>query len=78
MEKMAGRILKAEEVKLQGQYYLDAGGAPQNSASVSKTVSGTPQVRIVENNADYAIVEITCQCGDKTQVRCDYGGTKTK
>ena len=78
MEKTAGRILKAEEVNLQGQYHFDAGGTSQNPANASKTVSRAPQVRIVENNPEYAIVEITCSCGVKTQVQCDYGNTKTK
>ncbi len=78
MEKMTSRILKAEQVKLQGQYHVDAGVRLQNSAGASKTVAGAPQARIVENNADYAIVEITCRCGGKTRVRCDYSHTKTK
>jgi hypothetical protein len=78
MEKTAGRILKAEEVKLQGQYHLDIAQVSQNPAAGSKIVSGTPRVRIVENSADYAIMEITCSCGTITQVRCEYGDMKTK
>lgn len=72
MEKTAGGVLKAEEVKLQGQYHFDVGGASQDAGGVSKPVSGGPQVRIVENNGEYAVMEITCACGTKTQVRCDY------
>jgi len=78
MEKAAGRILKAEAVKLQGHYRCDVGATPQQSVGAGKPVSAVPQVRIVENTAEYAIVEMTCQCGVKTQVRCEYGDTKPK
>ena len=79
MEKAAGRILKAEAVKLQGHSRCDVGGAsPQQSVSADKPVSAAPQVRIVENTAEYAIVEMTCRCGVKTQVRCEYGQPKPK
>jgi hypothetical protein len=78
MEKMAGRILKAEEVKLQGQYHLDIAQASQNPAAGSKIVSGISQVQIVENSDDYAVMKITCSCGTKTHVRCEYSDTKTK
>lgn len=77
MEKTAGRILKAEEVKLQGQYHLDIAQPSRNSAGTGKVVSGVPQVRIVENGAGYAVLEITCRCGTKTHVRCEYSDTKT-
>ena len=74
MEKTAGRILKAEKVKLQGQYHLDIA---QTSPNTKAVISRAPQARIVENSADYAVLEITCGCGTKTHVRCDYSDTKT-
>ena len=78
MEKTATRILKADEVKLQGQYHLDLGQSPQAVTGVKKPVSAAAQVRIVENNADYAVVEVICKCGTKTQIRCDYRETETE
>ena len=72
MEKTAGRVLKANEVRLQGQYQLNVTQAAQSSVAAPKAISGTPQVRIVENNADHAVMEIICGCGMKTHIRCDY------
>ena len=74
MEKTADRILKAEQVKFQGQYHLDIAHSSQNAKA---GISGVPRARIVENSADYAVLEITCGCGAKTHVRCDYSDTKT-
>jgi len=72
MEKTTGRILKSDKVQLQGQYHLNIAQDSQRPALAGRTVSGIPQVRIVENNADYAVLEITCSCGTKTHARCDY------
>ena len=72
MPKLAGRILKANDIKLEGQFHLDvvqprAGLQKNNSAILS-----TPQVRITETQSDFAVIEVTCCCGSKTYVRCDY------
>ena len=72
MEKTAGRILKANEVKLQGQYHLNVTPTAQSPAIASRAIAGAPQVRIVENNADHAVIEITCPCGTQSHIRCDY------
>ena len=72
MEKTMGRVLKADEVKLQGQYHLNITPASQQPAIAGQATSGSPQVRLVESNADYAVMEITCSCGAKTHVRCEY------
>lgn len=31
------------------------------------------QARIVESNSDYVILEITCGCGQKSFIQCNYG-----
>jgi hypothetical protein len=36
-----------------------------------------PQARIVENHPKFADIEITCSCGTKTYVRCEYIDTQT-
>ena len=74
MDKPSGRILKANDVRIQGCFHLDVGQPVQKSGNVVKTAS--PQVCIVETNADYAIIEITCNCGTKTRIRCEYGDNK--
>lgn len=76
MPRTSGRILKAEDVELEGQYLLDiaqlkcAAGEPKKHIAASVT----PQVRIVETHPEYAVMEVTCSCGTKMSVRCEYAG----
>ena len=72
MVNTTGRILKANQVKLQGQCRLDIGHSSPTPAPKPRPALAAPQVRIVENNDQYAVMEITCSCGTKTHVRCDY------
>ena len=78
MTRTSGRILKSEHVQLEGQYRLDvsqagfskAGVLPAGAASVPK------QARIIESHPQYAIIEVTCSCGGKTLLRCEYAGAQ--
>ncbi len=74
MIRTSGRILKSEDVKLEGQYRLDvgqAGSLPAETDSVPK------QARILENHPEYAVIEVTCSCGTKMVLRCEYTGAQT-
>ncbi len=78
MPKTAGHILKSDEVKLEGQFRLDVaqvqsqtGGPKEQSPALAD-----PQVRIVENHPEFADIEITCSCGIKTHLKCEYAGTQ--
>lgn len=76
MQKTAGHILKSEEVRFEGRVQL---GAPQPGSNLAKNKSAAPamqQVRIVENNPEYAVVEVICRCGTKTYIRCDYSSAE--
>jgi hypothetical protein len=33
-------------------------------------------VRIAESNSEFAVLEITCSCGSKINVRCEYANSK--
>jgi hypothetical protein len=76
MHKTTAHILKSEEVKLEGRVQL---GAPQPGSNLAGTRSGSAvqQARIVENNSEYAVIEVTCCCGTKTYVKCEYDRAKT-
>ncbi len=78
MPKTAGHILKSDEVKLEGRFRLDvaqvqsqAGGTKEQTPALK-----APQVRIVENHPEFADIEITCACGIKTHLKCQYIGTQ--
>jgi hypothetical protein len=32
----------------------------------------------VERKSEFSVIEITCSCGEKMKLRCEYAGTKTQ
>lgn len=76
MDQPLGRVLKAEDVQLQGTYHLTYGQSGGVPAAAANTVAG-PQVRMLEQHADYAVIEVTCACGTTSRVRCEYRDTQT-
>ena len=75
MPKLAGRILKANDIKLEGQFHLDVEQTRAELQKDNSAILSTPQVRITETQSDYAVIEVTCCCGSKTYVRCDYANS---
>jgi len=71
MERKTGNVLKSSEVELQGSFHLDIGPVPA-SPQQTNGAPATPQVHIVENHPDFAVLEITCSCGTKSHIRCEY------
>jgi hypothetical protein len=73
MIKATARILRADSVKVQGRLSLDLTDAHAHLPRAGSATSVQPQVRILENHPDFAVIEITCSCGTKTNLRCEYG-----
>jgi hypothetical protein len=71
MKKATGRILKSNDVVLEGRFNL---GSSQNAPvhNHAKTIVAEPQVKIVDSQNDYALISITCPCGTQTIIRCEY------
>jgi hypothetical protein len=78
MPKASGHILKGDEVKLEGQFRLDVAQAqsPTGGPKQKCPALAAPQVRIVENHPEFALIETTCSCGKKTLVKCEYADTQ--
>jgi hypothetical protein len=80
MARTSGRILKSDDVTLEGQYHLDvaqaesAGGEPQPRS----TAPAATQARILENHPEYAVIEVTCSCGTRMCLRCEYSGAQAQ
>ena len=72
MEKAVGHILKSNEVRLEGRLQLNLAQAESSLAQGGHRASATQQVRIVENQAEFAVIQMTCSCGTKTYLRCEY------
>ena len=72
---MAGttrHVLKASEVRFEGVFHLDLGVGAASASARTGPGSAPARIRIAENHADYAIVEVICSCGKTTYVRCEY------
>ncbi|OHB61589.1 MAG: hypothetical protein A2Y12_11165 [Planctomycetes bacterium GWF2_42_9] len=69
-----GRIIKGSEVKLEGTYRLGGAQSAVQAAAVKDRAvpSAAVQARIIESQPQYAIIEVICSCGTKTQIRCEY------
>jgi len=76
MPSSAGRILKAGDIKLEGRFRLDVAQPGQNVEKDKSAILSTPQVRITENHPEFAVIEVTCRCGSKTYIRCDYAAAQ--
>jgi hypothetical protein len=70
----AGRILKSNDVKLEGQFHLDVAKAGLDLPKQQIAASSAPQVRILENHPEYAVLEVTCSCGTRMSIKCEYAG----
>ena len=77
MKKTAGRILKSNDVKLEGRFHLDVGHIAPSRTKGKNVALATPQVRIVESHPEFGVIEITCSCGTKTYLRCEYAGAES-
>jgi len=76
MEKTAGHILKANNIKFEGQFHLDLVRAGSNLPKEKNAASTTPTAHIVESHSEFAVVEVTCSCGTKTYLKCEYAGAE--
>jgi hypothetical protein len=73
MDKVLGRILRSDQVKLEGQVQLQT-KQPQSTAQPNspKSAKQPATAVIAENHPEYAVVEITCCCGARMYLRCEY------
>ena len=74
MVNTAGRIIKNRDVKLEGRFLLDVTDAGSDSPKQRVAALSAPQVRVLENHPQYAVIEVTCSCGTKMSLKCDYAG----
>lgn len=72
------KVMKKNGVAVGGSVRIapGMGVAPVRTKATSRISSPTAdtpqQARIIESNADYAIIEIICGCGTKSYVQCNY------
>ena len=68
-------VLKQQQIKTAGLCRLPIriAGAPVGPSALRPAGgSAAPQVKLVENTADYAILEVICGCGQSLFIQCQY------
>ena len=60
MNAAKGKVIKADQVKMEGDFRLDIGQpAPAAPPAAARPAAAVPQVCIVENNPEFAVLEVT-------------------
>lgn len=74
MLKTVGRILKSKDVKVEGRFLLDVANLGADLPKPQAAALAAPKVRVLENHPQYAVIEVTCSCGRKMSLKCNYAG----
>jgi len=77
MLQTTGRILKSDEVRIEGRFRLELGATGPTTPKTRSVGTAAPSVKILESRPEYALMELTCSCGRKSVVRCEYDDTST-
>ncbi len=72
MEEIPGHVLKSNDVKVEGHFRLDVDAGVGMRAKAGTAMLTEPQVLVTETHAEFAVIEVTCRCGGKTHIRCEY------
>ena len=76
MERATGKIIKSQDVHLEGQYHLSMKQTNTKSSQNRSSVIGMPQAQIIENKNECVVIKITCSCGQEISLRCEYDNNK--
>ena len=66
------KVLKNVDVSSESPVRIGAGFGSAAGSVTASAAGAAQQARIVESNSEYAIIEITCSCGCKAFVQCNY------
>ncbi|MBN1796292.1 MAG: hypothetical protein JW804_06435 [Sedimentisphaerales bacterium] len=73
MKKETAKILRANDVELTGSLQLNSPtiqqAAPESRLNQTDT---KPQVQIIQNTDEFAVIEVICSCGQTTHIKCEY------
>jgi hypothetical protein len=64
------KVMKSDEMEMNGTAHIEPG---VGTVAPSGAPGAVQQVRIIESNDSHAILELTCSCGCKSRVQCNYG-----
>jgi hypothetical protein len=72
MELKTTNILKSSQVRFEGNFHLDLTNHKREQKQKCSGPLSNPQLKIIEKNQNFAMIEITCGCGEKILVKCHY------
>ncbi|MEJ2647476.1 MAG: hypothetical protein P8016_03580 [Sedimentisphaerales bacterium] len=72
MTQTTGRILKGNEVSIEGKYQLGFPQTGHKSAQQISIAAKSPQARIIENSESCVVIQVVCSCGKHIDIRGEY------
>ena len=72
MNHTTGRVLKSNQVNVEGKYKLEFSQANHSSCESMNIALKSPQVKIIENNEGHVIIQVICSCGEIINLRGEY------
>ncbi len=76
MKQTTGRILKSDQVSIEGKYKIDLSQVNHCSPENMNTTLKSPQVKIIENNDGYVVIQVICSCGQQINIKGNYNAQK--
>jgi len=72
------RLVKRDQVDVTGSIQVGPAGVAAQSLLQTAAVPSSllnarlQEARVIESNPEYAILEVVCGCGCKSQIQCHY------
>lgn len=77
MQKTAARILRSNQVKLEGRLQLNMPHVQPNLSRSAAAASVVQQARMIESHPEFSVIEIICSCGRRIYLKCEYANSES-
>jgi hypothetical protein len=65
-------VIRRDDTVLEDPFLLQIGQCEQLPQLNQAPAMTAPQACILENTGEYVVLEVTCACGRKSHVKCEY------
>ena len=72
MKQTTGKIIKSDQINIEGTYQIGLSQSNQCTHESLNTTLRKPEVKIIENNDGYVVIQVTCSCGQKINLKGEY------
>ena len=72
MKHTSGKILKSDQVVIDGKFKLDFSQFNHCTSDSMNTTLKSPQVNIIENNEGFIVIQVICSCGKEINLKGEY------